>query len=107
MKTLREIRLKAADIIEKNGWCQGAYREVHHNDDGTLTRLYCLVGACLEASGYYAAAATGRAAAAVSAAHAGAAAAATADVTTAEMWNDTPGRTAQEVINALRKGLVP
>ena len=128
MKTINEIRLAAADLLESrpNAWTQGNYRKT--NDDGSY--CYCLIGACREAAGFYAAdAADADAAATTAAADSvraaawaadGAAAWAAADAVcaaaawataanaaaavraTAANWNDMPERTVTEVIAALR-----
>ena len=69
--TNREICLKAAQRLREVGWRQGAIGP----EDGP----HCMLGACRWVTRYHVAAA-GEAAIA---------------------WNDTPGRTAEEVIAAL------
>src|ERR1700685_4584798 len=116
MKTINEIRLAAADLLESrpSAWCQGEYRRT--NEDGSYA--YCVIGACREAAGYYDDAAAADAAV-CAAAHAAAsvyavqaralaatasdaAAAAPAAAAHAATWNDAPGRTREEVIATLR-----
>jgi len=81
--TNREICLKAAQRLREVGWRQGAIGP----EDGP----HCMLGACRWVTRYHVAAA-GEAAYAAAYAAAGEAAIA---------WNDTPGRTAEEVIAAL------
>lgn len=101
MKTIRQIRDDAATLLETVGWCQGVFRKV--GDKGV--EAYCMIGACREAAGYYAydydAAYADAAVAADLAAHAAHADA--SDAADAARWNDTPGRTKEEVIAALRR----
>lgn len=86
--TVKEVLLKAAEIIEERGWCQGSYNKETgevcakgglrkavgwpHQDGegyyGALDALYTLIGAGTILS-----------------------------------WNDTPGRTKSDVITALRQ----
>ncbi len=127
MKTNNEIRLAAANLLESrdNAWCQEDFRRP--NTDGTYA--YCMIGACREVAGYYAAAANAAAfvtwaanaadaacAATANAAYADAAAsdaayaafvtwaadAAAVAASDAATFNDTKGRTKQEIIAALR-----
>ena len=96
--TTREIRLKAAEILEasEDAWCQGAARQ--ELSEGKYA--YCLVGACQEAAGYFA---NWYNVAAYSIARdARAAAIEAAGTTNASGWNDAPGRTREQVIAALR-----
>lgn len=123
MKTVDQIRLDAADLLmsRPDAWTQGDNRR--KNAAGEY--CYCLVGACNEVAGYYAAYSAWRAAvtdagsadaaraaadaadAADAAATAAAACAAANDaappLTRAAAWNDAPGRTRDEVVAALRK----
>ena len=49
-ETIRSVRVRAAEILSVPGaWCQGEYRGRDH-DGGP----YCLVGACMEARGFFA-----------------------------------------------------
>ena len=103
--TLREIRIKAAEILEahEDAWCQGSFR--HMLAAGRYS--YCLIGACYEAAGYWLKAPEYwsrvdlDAAAARTAAYDAATAALGPNISISE-WNDTPGRTREEVIAALR-----
>ncbi len=107
MKTNNEIRLAAANLLESrdNAWCQEDFRRP--NTDGTYA--YCMIGACREVAGYYAAAANAAAFVTWAANAADAACAATANAAYADAaasdaaaFNDTKGRTKQEIIAALR-----
>lgn len=91
MKSIRQIRDEAADLLEREGWCQGNFRQA--KPEGGYR--YCMIGACREVAGYSTAAAAD--------AYAAAAACDAADAAyAAAQWNDTEGRTAAEVIAALR-----
>jgi len=85
-KTVRDVLLHAALLIEERGWCQGLYEA----PDGRL----CAIGALSVASGgdadIYVGGAADEALARI--------------VCTAYIphWNDATGRTAAEVIAALR-----
>ena len=85
--TSDEIRFKAADLLEAHpdAWQQGAYRTAI----APGRYAYCLVGACREVVGYYDA-------------NAAYAATASAPHVAPTIWNDTPGRTREQVIAALR-----
>ena len=111
--TSQQIRLAAASLIEREGWCQGTPR-LRRTDGGYR---YCLIGACREVAGYYAATdayaeAEAEAAYYAAAEAARAASGACANVTVAQAafyaidgvgaWNDSPGRTVGEVLAALR-----
>lgn len=99
--THREIAQRAATILETEGWCQGDYRLP--KDEGGYA--YCLVGACREAAGCYAALAADALADALYDALATARAAYTAALDAylgPSGWNDAPERTVAEVIAALR-----
>lgn len=92
--TISEIRSKAADLLESrpDAWCQGTFYEER------LAGRYswCIVGACLEVLHYYDSEDSPDI---YNLACAAAYAAARGD---AFAWNDTPGRTREEVIAALR-----
>lgn len=86
-----EILNKAADLLETNGWCHGYYKDM----DGNL----CAAGATYEAD------------------HSGSVDAdhvlleyvsTQRDIPwpSVEAWNDTPGRTPEEVIEAMRAAAV-
>ena len=83
--TNREICLKAAQRLREVGWRQGGI--------GGKDGPHCMLGACMWVTRYHA-----TDVAAFGAAYTAAYAAA---YTTAIAWNDTPGRTTEEVIAAL------
>lgn len=98
--TPSEILLKAADLIEQKGWTQGAYARSGEFEVSSLHReatCYCTIGAIICATGE--ARMLGRG---------------VVDGTKARLfamigdhdivsWNDTPGRTKEEVVEALRR----
>ena len=105
--TLREIRLKAAEILEasEDSWCQKIYR--HKLPDGRYA--YCMFGACQEAIGYFMIHDAGlKAGWSMEEARAACKIRESADVAARAimpggmLWNDAPGRTREEVIAALR-----
>ena len=107
--TIKEIQLKAAEILEasENSWCQGTYRRELLGGG----HAYCIIGACREAAGYWAAydaihnAATKDTLSVTYHAANHAATQAIRGINSAfvaAMWNDAPGRTREEVIAALR-----
>jgi len=95
--TNREICLKAAQRLREVGWRQGAI--------GPEEGPNCIVGACLWVTGYLAAPPTTLSAGPERGIAAADAAVVNASQTrrpaTASFWNDTPGRTVEEVIATL------
>jgi hypothetical protein len=78
-----KLLMKAADLIEKHGWCQGRWRAT----DGRL----CLRGAIINSGSHQVAfAAIHRVDAAIGGPY------------TSVGWNDTMGRTKEEVVAKLR-----
>ncbi len=51
MKTTQEIREKAAKLLEEHGWCQGAFREF--DDLARPTGRCCMMGAVRVVMGAY------------------------------------------------------
>ena len=104
--TTREIRLKAAEILEasEDSWCQGAFRR----DLLGCRYSYCLIGACQQAAGYWASLdandwnAVGAASFNAAAAIASIGSWVLGPNISVAVWNDAPGRTREEVIAALR-----
>jgi hypothetical protein len=91
--TSKEIAQKAADILSQpNAWCQGTFRRERPGGG----YQYCMMGACREAAGYYAAVDDAYYDYAAVAGYYAASDPATA------VWNDTPGRAVDEVVAALR-----
>jgi hypothetical protein len=95
--TTTEIRLRAADILAESpdAWCQGVYRR--ERVGGGFS--HCLIGACREAAGYYAAPNDANLLASVCALKA---VARDNCMRGHADWNDHPSRTREEVIAALR-----
>lgn len=95
---VNEIRLKAADLLEKHGWVQGTWGR----DGGPR----CMLGACRVAAGVNEANCGGdaeiRYGLAEIAALFSVEKATNGTVHSPVLWNDDPDRTAEEVIAALR-----
>lgn len=92
--TPQEVLLKAADLIENNGWTQNFMaRNVEGLSVNQLSieaSCFCILGAMLNISGNHA-----DDAAKILRDH--------LNIPHIAMWNDNPSRTKEEVINALRE----
>ena len=51
--TKQEALVKAADLLERSGWCRGVYHTVRA-ENGALTDCYCAVGAIRKVTGHMA-----------------------------------------------------
>lgn len=91
--TNQEICKEAADILRRCGWIQGSYRML--NPESPSGYSYCMIGACRVATGYTAEQYND------GAGLADLAAVVAVGCANPASWNDTPGRTVDEVIAAL------